>query len=138
LLQSSLPKRYRDDRLFCVALDPNRLWVYWDEGEAVRRIASRRLPKGWEEASRQLRLCGSQGDERIVEGHGPFGSLYVEGLCTGARYRVEYGVRLASGFLPFLEREVCLPGGQHCEPHLLREQAKSFSAYSFYSMEGEV
>ena len=130
----SLPARYRDDRLHVVAVDPNRLWVYWDEGEAVKRVAARRLPQEWPGAPRQLRLHRAQGDVRTIDCHGEYGSCYVEDLTTASRYRVEYGVQMQGRFWPLFEREVSLPGGPRdpIAPQR-REQASSFSTYTIYS-----
>jgi hypothetical protein len=126
-----LPERYRDDRLYALAVDPSRLWVYWDEGTAVGRIGAAALPEGWQEAPRRLRLSGGEGDERWLDGRSGYGSLYVEELQPGGHYRVEYGLELEDGFVPLLEGEVRLPGAGGARlPQ--REQNEEISSYSIY------
>ncbi|MCX7570701.1 hypothetical protein OS242_12065 [Tumebacillus sp. DT12] len=125
--------RYRDDRLHAVALDPNRLWVYWDEGTAVQRIASRGLQEGWESLPRYVRVSGTDGEARMWSVAGGAGSIYVESDAAGDRCRVEYGIGAPGGFLPLFERDVKLPGGQGGEARLRREPATSFSAYTIYT-----
>ncbi len=128
-----LPERYHDDRLRVVAVDPNRLWVYWDEGTAVRRLASVYLPDGWEEAPRLLRVRGGWDDQRLLPCQSGHGSYYVNDLHTGASYRVEYGVNVRGGFVPLLEASVQLPGATMFGGKRERKQPESLSSYSIYT-----
>lgn len=126
-----LPERYRDDRLFALALDPHRLFIYWEEGMAVSQIAGRYLAAGWESAPRQLRVRGSSGDEKKVVCAGDSGSHYVDGLHAGAHYRVEYGLVQEGRFLPLFESRVRLPGtGSSRLP--ASELTERISSYTLY------
>jgi len=129
----NLPTRYHDDRLRLVAVDPNRLWVYWDEGMAVRRLAAIYLPSEWESAPRMLRVRGGWGDERLLACPGDHGSYYVNDLHTGATYRVEYGVDVSGRFVPLLEGQVQLPGSTTFGAKRQRKQPESLSSYSIYT-----
>jgi hypothetical protein len=127
-----LPERYRDDRLHALAVDPSRMWVYWDEGTAIGRLGAAVLPDGWQEAPRRLHMCTGEGDERWQDVRSGCGSLYASALQEGGCYRVEYGVQLMEGFVPLLETQVRLPGtGVARLPW--RAQHEAISSYSIYS-----
>lgn len=129
----NLPERYHDDRLRVIAVDPNRLWVYWDEGMAVRRLAAVYLPSGWEVSPRMLRVCGGWGDERLLPCQSDHGSYYVSDLHAGCDYRIEYGVQVSQGFVPLLEAQVRLPGLTTFGAERPRKQPEPLSSYSIYT-----
>jgi hypothetical protein len=128
-----LPERYLDDRLFALALDKSRMWVHWAEGTAVKRIAARFFPSGWESAPRRLRVQGAHEEARVVECCSDYGSSYVEGLMSGVLYRVEYGMELDGRFFPVFETRVRMPGTISAGLSK-REQPGCISSYSIYSV----
>jgi hypothetical protein len=105
--------------------------VYWDEGEAVMRLASSYLPNGWQNAPRQLRVQEGQGNTRMIPCRADYGSMHITELTAGGRYRVEYGVVVGEQFLPLLEKQVCLPGVS-TETELMQTRTERISSYSFY------
>lgn len=129
--ESKLPARYRDDRLHVLATGPTGCWVYWDEGEAVVRIASSYLPNGWQSAPRQLRVQDGQGNARLLPCLADYGSMHITELTAGGRYRVEYGLVVGEQFLPLLEKQVRLPGVS-TETERLQIRTERISSYSLY------
>ncbi|HEU4962287.1 MAG TPA: DUF4912 domain-containing protein [Bacilli bacterium] len=130
--QSALPERYRDDRLHAMAIDPQRIFIYWDEGAAVSAIVARHLAAGWEQAPRGLRVRLAEGDVRLLPCEAASGSVYVGGLQAGAPCRVEYGVEWQGRFLPLYETRVQLPGVRSKRPASV-ELSERISSYTLYT-----
>ncbi|TCP53728.1 hypothetical protein EV586_10572 [Tumebacillus sp. BK434] len=126
-----LPSRYRDDRLYALALDKKRIWVHWAEGTALQKIADRQFPDGWERAPRLLRIESGTGTVRLLPCPAEYGAAFVDGLRSSAEVRVEYGLEMKGEFWPLYETSVRMPG-PHAAVSRRRERPDSISSYSIY------
>ncbi|ARU59696.1 hypothetical protein CBW65_00540 [Tumebacillus avium] len=126
-----LPARYRDDRLYALALDKNRIWVHWAEGAALQTIAARMFPDGWDTAPRRLRIHSGTDTARLLDCPAEYGASFVEGLLSGAEVRVEYGMEMKGEFWPLYETSVRTPG-TGASVSARRERPDSISSYSIY------